>query len=200
MSWSLDIIDGWVETALRNIGYSETLAKDGAFAVTWLQQRNAPGVAAMAQHIDFLSAYKLTPKQDGDESGQCPIRVGRRFKHDGINAPQSVHKLRQPLLLIPFISDSPGVLSWDGYELPFSDDEFSIEYERKTLRAILVAEADVTWQKLSPAPNNRQASHLTEVPSRDLAYVKTLQHYAGTLERPEPSDGDDPTNNTSSSP
>jgi len=61
MSWPIENVASWVSTAMREIGYSEELAEQGAYAVCWLQQRNAPGVAAMAQHIDFLSAYALTP-------------------------------------------------------------------------------------------------------------------------------------------
>jgi len=178
MSWPLNTIELWVTLAMVKIGCAQS--------VCWLQQRDAPGVAAMAQHIDFLSAYELTPKHRGDEAGQCPITLGQSLLQKPQPAPQTFTQVRQPLLLIPFLAKSPGTVTWNNTEIPFSNQLFSIPFERKSLRDILIVAADVHWSKSAEKASDSATPLLEEVPARNLMYVKTLQHYAGTLPPPVP--------------
>jgi len=192
MSWSLDTVVDWVKGALLKVGYDDELADWGASSVRWLQQNDAPGVAAMAQHIDFLSAYQLTPRQDGDAKGTCPIQLGHRIRQEQLIAPQTFPSVRQPLLLIPALANNPGLVRWDQVVLSFSEAalEQKIEHDNKTLRKLHVTSADVVWEAKTAATEDwPETDPTTEVPSRDLVYVKTLQHYAGTLPPREPLDG-----------
>jgi len=98
---------------------------------------------------------------------------------------QSFTQLRQPLLLIPFLTPWHGTLSWEGVELALTGGELNIEYERKTLRKLLVPEASVYWSGASTATTAPAPTLLDDIPSRDLLFIKTLQHYAKVLPRPE---------------
>lgn len=199
MSWTYPTLEPWVKTALMNIGYTESESLLGAHCVTWLQQRGAPGVAAMAQHIDFLSAYQITPKQGGDATAQCPIKLSELLQANTDTSTQVFSDVRQPLLLLPALAKHLGTVRWNEIELTLNNDRFDIEYERKTLRQILVEKTDVCWQPNCPtldndaqttaAPSNRHMELITEIPARELVYIKTLQHYAGALPPREPLDG-----------
>jgi len=182
MSWPLDDVKAWVKTALSNMGYSEELASAGSWSVGWLQERDAPGVAAIAQHIDFLSAYQLRAKQSNDDAS-CPIRVGLGVQQRALQAPQTFCSVRQPLLLLPFLAETPSTASWKDVNLAFSHDGISIEYERKVLRTILVSKADVSWAYHPAETGTSTSQPMNEVRSRELVYIKTIQHYAGNLKR-----------------
>ena len=197
MSWSFDTIESWVSTALTNVGYSSEQALIGARSVTWLQQHHAPGVAAMAQHIDFLSAYKLTPTHGGDKDALCPILLSESLQSLTDLKAQTFANVRQPLLLIPCLAQYGGVVQWPDFQTDLSERSFNIEYERKSLRAVLLSCVDVVWGP-SNAPSNRHITLATEILPRELVYVKTLQHYAGTLPPPELLDTIGDTDNTSS--
>lgn len=221
MSWSFNTLEQWVNAALINIGYTESEARLGANSVTWLQQRGAPGVAAMAQHIDFLSAYELTPNQGGDANAQCPIQLSESLQAqtNSTNSAQTFNGVRQPLLLLPALAKNTGTVRWNEYELDLHSAyqaghqaaQLNIEYERKTLRQVLIEKTDVHWEPRAAdsgvdvgatpantskdAPSNCHLEVLTDIPARELAYVKTLQHYAGALPPREPLDGAPTTDN-----
>jgi len=199
MSWTFDTLEPWVKTALNNIGYTQSEAELGAQAVTWLQQRGAPGVAAMAQHIDFLSAYQLTPNQGGDASASCPIKLSAALQRNSSSSAEVFNSVRQPLLLLPELAKHTGTVRWNAFELSLNHTLLNIEYERKTLRQVLIEKADVHWtpnasddqfdDENSTAPSNCHSNLYTQIPARELVYVKTLQHYAGALPPREPLDG-----------
>ena len=198
MSWSFDTLEQWVKTALLNIGYTESEALLGAHSVTWLQQRRAPGVAAIAQHIDFLSAYQFTPKHGGDANAVCPIKLSATLKETKNALPQSFKAVRQPLLLLPTLAQHADTVRWNDFELELRNSQLNIEYERKTLRQVLIEKTDVHWQlntSQNAAPSNCHPDLAAEIPSRELVYVKTLQHYAGTLPPREALDGAPTTDN-----
>jgi len=234
MSWSFDTVESWVNTALMNLGYTAAQAQLGAQSVTWLQQRHAPGVAALAQHIDFISAYKFTPTQGGDKEAHCPIVLSDSLQSHNDISEQTFQNVRQPLLLLPTLAKFGGVVRWEEFETDLTTTSLDIEYERKSLRKVLLTSVDVQWVptgadefisnsgltrdvdnpantdnlgEINPqnAPSNRHSSDAadmaelaTEILSRELVYVKTVQHYAGTLPPPEPLDNNDDTDNTSS--
>ena len=199
MSWNFNTVEPWVKAALLNIGYNESQALLGAWCVTWLQQRGAPGVAAMAQHIDFLSAYQLTPKQGGDANATCPIMLSETLLDAMTATEQTFNGVRQPLLLLPTLATQSGTVSWNEFKLTLNGTRLDIEYERKTLRQVLVEKANIQWvprtvttatkEEFQTVPNNRHSSLLTEISTRELVYVKTIQHYAGALPTREPLDG-----------
>ncbi len=203
MSWPLDTVEEWVKTALLRLGYSENQANIGSQSVTTLQQRNAPGVAAIAQHMDFLSAYKLTPNDDEQDDASCPILVAESIKGMAKeNIPHTFAAVRQPLLLVPALVDAGGSghVNWNDTQLPIHRGLMDIDPDRKTLRTLLVEKADVRWSPLANSQTYDESRYLTEIPSRELVYVKTVQHYAGTLPPREPLDGADTSDNSSSSP
>jgi len=221
MSWSYETIEQWVNSALLNCGYSESEAQLGADSVTWLQQRGAPGVAAMAQHIDFLSAYELTPNQGGDLYALCPIQLSAALhaQAESTQSAKTFSDVRQPLLLLPVLAKHAGTVHWNDYVLELNDARLNIEYQRKTLRQVLIEKTDVHWEpnqigkanesvatgssdiEAEPTSANEAAPSychmnlLTEIPARELVYIKTLQHYAGALPPREPLDGAPTTDN-----
>jgi len=224
MSWSYDTVEAWVNTALTKLGYKPAQAQLGAQSVIWLQQRHAPGLAAMAQHIDFISAYQFTPAQGGDNEAQCPILLSESLQTETVIDAQTFKSVRQPLLLLPTLARIGGVVQWDEFETDLTQQSLNIEYERKSLRKVLVPNMDVQWTPKTKselpahaiqhgshasagvepmdgqadAPSNRHQALATEILPRELVYVKTVQHYAGTLPPAEPLDNIDPTDNTSS--
>ena len=102
----------------RGAGMAWGLAEEASEAVVWLQSRGLPGVPALCR---YLSAYQLqkplllkwTGIQHEDNTiPYCPLTIGTAISDEAITIPSDVSTgislglIRQPILLLPFISAS----------------------------------------------------------------------------------------------
>ena len=118
MSWSLGETRALALKAARGAGMAWGLAEEASEAVVWLQSRGLPGVPALCR---YLSAYQLqkplllkwTGIQHEDNTiPYCPLTIGTAISDEAITIPSDVGTgislglIRQPILLLPFISAS----------------------------------------------------------------------------------------------
>jgi hypothetical protein len=189
LGWPLAHVETWVFMACYNVGYTDHQAQVAAESVGWLQQRNAPGVAAIAQHIDFLSAYGMTPNQHGDAHAQCPIMMACALQEHQSQPSKVLKDVRQPLLLVPTLARTASKIRWGSVEILGIDASIDIPNDKTLLKELLVPQADVMWAQWPDAPAPSPTTVLTHVPPSALLYIKTLQHYANALPPREPLDG-----------
>ncbi len=189
LGWPLAHVETWVFMACYNVGYTDHQAQVAAESVGWLQERNAPGVAAMAQHIDYLSTHGMTPNQQGDTHAQCPVMMACALQENKSQPGKVLKDIRQPLLLVPTLARTASKIRWGSVEVLGIDAPMDTPNDKAYLNALLVPKADVMWTAWPEAPESSASSLLTHVPPSAILYIKTLQHYARALPPREPLDG-----------
>ena len=118
MSWSLGETRALAIKAARGAGLSWGLAEEAGFSVHWLQARGAPGVAALADYLQWRASVTtsstkalLSPSTTDDitrydkryDKTICPIQLGCTILDSGI-ALEGTYPVYQPLLLVPFFA------------------------------------------------------------------------------------------------
>ena len=114
MSWSLGEVQALAIKAARGAGMPWGMAEEAGFAARWLQTRNAPGLAALAFYLEWRDGF------DEPDLGLCPIRIGTAIMDTQGDVPNRLGRVRQPLLLAPFLAGSTGsglALRWDTTEM-----------------------------------------------------------------------------------
>ena len=126
MSWSLGETSALVTKAAHGAGMSWGLAEEAGFAVAWLQARNLPGVAVFSRYLSgrdsaFLVNWpepitnplekKSAENKPRYEKFYCPFMVGTAFADGAIPIATKLDKVREPLLLVPFIALRAGATS-----------------------------------------------------------------------------------------
>jgi hypothetical protein len=118
VSWSLGETGALALKAARGAGMPWGLAEEASEAVSWLQARNLPGVSALCRYLNWYQLQKpLFPKWTGIQIEDntipyCPFVVGTAISDGAIkmspdvNTKVSLGFIRQPLLLLPFVSSS----------------------------------------------------------------------------------------------
>tara|TARA_B100001540_G_scaffold306831_1_gene319369 strand:- start:129 stop:818 length:690 start_codon:yes stop_codon:yes gene_type:complete len=111
--WSRGEISDLTLKAARGAGLTWGLAEEASEAVIWLQARGFPGLAAFCCYISWYRFQKLeyTGMPGISEKGSplCPFATGAAIS-DGViklpidNTKMSLGLIRQPILLLPFIS------------------------------------------------------------------------------------------------
>jgi len=110
MSWSLSEAASLAVKATRGAGYPWGLAQEAGYAIRWLQANGAPGVAALANHLQGMenSRYELAYHSKDAELKKsrinCPIKMGAAIMDRAIPVGNELGQVYQPVLLIPFIS------------------------------------------------------------------------------------------------
>ena len=120
MSWSLGETRALTLKAARGVGMAWGLAEEASEAVIWLQARGLPGVSALCRYLNWYQLQKLLfPKWTGslikdNTIPYCPFIIGTAI-FDGVvkikpdadaNTEASLGLIRQPLLLLPFVSST----------------------------------------------------------------------------------------------
>ena len=118
MSWSLGETGALTLKAARGAGMPWGLAEEAREAVIWLQARGLPGVPAICRYLNWYQLQKpLYPKWtavliEDNTIPYCPFVIGTAISDGAIKMPLNVNAkislglIRQPLLLLPFISSS----------------------------------------------------------------------------------------------
>jgi hypothetical protein len=118
VSWSLGETRALALKAARGAGMPWGLAEEASEAIMWLQARGLPGVSALCCYLNWYQLQKsLFPKWTGiliedNTIPYCPFVIGTAISDGAIKMPSglstkaSLGLIRQPLLLLPFVSSS----------------------------------------------------------------------------------------------
>jgi hypothetical protein len=177
MNWSLGEVRALAVKAGRGAGMPWGLAEEAGFAVHWLEAHGAPGAAALSRHLEGGPIL----------NNACPILRGVEWMDAGIIPTGSVGAVRQPLLLLPFLSsvakERPHQLIWPGVRVMFASEGIAAA---PRLSELLVPKADC---EVVPAePLHGIVSHKTRVDAFEGAAIEILARlsartYAPATER-----------------
>lgn len=174
MSWSLGEVRALAIKAARGAELPWGMAEEAGFAVRWLQANGAPGAAALAAYLDW---------RDGRCEGVhdlCPIALGTALMDAGRGVPDSLGRVRTPLLLAPFVArcaPSGMQVEWPGARLTVSEAGLVSEAPRA---ALLVDEADCTATRTVALVNEAT----TRVPQTEADALATLTRFAARTYAP----------------
>jgi len=112
------------KTASKGAGLPWGLAEEASFAVSWLEQRNQPGVEVLARYLQSIG-------QPNDYRAKfCPIGSGSWISDSGSWSGSFPLEVRQPLLLVPFIAQTLTknslLLTWLKNKILISRDHVQI--------------------------------------------------------------------------
>ncbi len=124
MTWSLGETQDLATRASKGAGLPWGLAEEASFAVKWLEQRDLPGVEALAKYLEAIG-------QPNDyHAGFCPIGNGSWISDSSSWLGSFPLEVRQPVLLVPFIAQvikqNSLVLSWSGNRVLLSANDATI--------------------------------------------------------------------------
>ena len=174
MSWSLGEVRALAIKAARGVEMPWGMAEEAGFAVRWLQANEAPGAAALAAYLEW---------RDGKCEGVhdlCPIALGTALMDAGRGVPEALGRVRQPLLLAPFVArciPSGMDLRWQGVCLTVSEAGMVTDAPRDTL---LTDEADCTAQR--SIAQVREA--VNRVPETEAEALAALTRFAARTYAP----------------
>jgi hypothetical protein len=118
VSWSLGETGALALKAARGAGMTWGLAEEASEAVIWLQARGLPGVSALCLYLNWYQLQKsLFPNWtailiEDNTIPYCPFVIGTAISDGAVKIPPDVNTkaslglIRQPLLLLPFVSSS----------------------------------------------------------------------------------------------
>ena len=106
MTWSLREISTLAVKAARGSGMEWGLAEEAGYAVSWLQRRKLPGVAALCKYLSWRQTGTLSvwPNKTGEKHHYCPIAIGAAYGDGAFGDEVQLPHIRSPLLLIPFVA------------------------------------------------------------------------------------------------
>lgn len=174
MSWSLGEIKALAMKAARGGGMPWGMAEEAGFAVRWLQEQDAPGAAALALYLD----WRDTP--GAFDHDLCPICLGTALMDCGRPVPERLGRVRQPLLLAPFIAScapSGMTLAWGEIVLILSEAGLVTDAPRE---ALLTAEAECSANRTAA----RVAETVMRVPESEAQAVARLTEFAARTYAP----------------
>ena len=174
MSWSLGEAKALAIKAARGGGMPWGMAEEAGFAVRWLQSYGLPGLEALADYLDWRDGQ---PPLTHD---LCPIALGTALSDAGRGIPANLGKVRQPLLLAPFIAlcaPSGRCLRWDGFEGVISEAGMITTAGRGVL---LTEEASCTSERAVA----RVAATASRVPETEARAIERLNQFAARTYAP----------------
>ncbi len=110
ISWSLGETAALAIKAARGAGMPWGLADETGFAVSWLQARGIPGLAALCRYLNWRDYGTLTqwPNSTTGASCYCPIAIGAAYLDGALSAVITIETIREPVLILPFIAMRSG--------------------------------------------------------------------------------------------
>ncbi|MGB2320344.1 MAG: DUF3726 domain-containing protein [Candidatus Puniceispirillum sp.] len=177
VSWSLGEIGALALKAARGAGMSWGLAEEARHAVVWLAHRGAPGVGALCRHLNWYKSQATTP------SSNCPIAVGAAISDGAIALPANLGNIREPLLLVPFISACAHHNQWmldiGNISIDISKNGFSCKIIDTAL-LIDNAECRISPERLSPETiaKHKAATSTNRIRATASACIKTFETFA----------------------
>lgn len=153
------------------------LAEEASHAVIWLAHRGAPGVASLCRHLYWYKSQAATPSES------CPITLGAAISDGAIDLHSDLGIIREPLLLVPFISACARHNEWalhiDSLTIDISANGFSSDM---ITTALLIdhAECKISPQQLPPetVAAHKATASIRRIPATASACIKTFETFA----------------------
>ena len=181
-SWSLGETGALALKAARGAGMDWGLAEEASHAVIWLAHRGAPGVAALCR---YLNSYN---KNAENRTETCPISIGAAISDGAIALPSDLGAVREPLLLVPFISagidhDAADHNAWElligKVTIDISANGFSSDIINTAL-LIDSAPCRISAKQLSTAmiASHKTTASINRISATSSACIKTFEAFA----------------------
>lgn len=177
ISWSLGETGALALKAARGAGMSWGLAEEASHAVIWLVNHGAPGIASLCRHLIWYHA------NNANSPDKCPIAVGAAISDGAIALPADLGTIREPLLLVPFISACAGQTGWvlhiDRFTIDISVNGFSSDIINIAL-LIENAKCRITLGRLSTEDiaTHKTTASKNRIPATASACIKTFEEFA----------------------
>ena len=181
MSWSLGETAALATKAARGSGLSWGLADETGWAVSWLQARSMPGLAALCQYLKWRCNGRLTRWPNRPTSGAfyCPIALGTAYMDGALPIDLTIDNVREPLLLLPFIAkrndDQPMQVDFGDVSIHLATNGVFSPYLDTTL---LINEAKCTIKSDNNPPPMKPYKLVSRVPSYFFECVTALDDFA----------------------
>ena len=181
ISWSLGETAALATKAARGAGMPWGLADETGGAVCWLQARSMPGLTALCQYLKWRCNGSVTRWPNRPISGgfYCPIALGTAYMDGALPIDLTINKVREPLLLLPFIAkrndkqpmqvdfgDMSIHLTTNGVSSPHFDN------------ALLINQAKCTIKNANNPPTMKPYTLVSRVPSYFFECVTALDEFA----------------------
>ena len=181
MSWSLGETAALATKAARGAGMPWGLADETGIAVSWLQSRGIPGLAALCRYLKWRKNGRVTRWPDHPNGGACycPIALGTAYMDGVLSATITIENIREPLLMLPFITkrhdDQPMQVDFDDMSIHLSEDGISTRYLGT---ALLISEANCTISHATDTAAMTPYELTQRVPSYFFGCVTALDEFA----------------------
>lgn len=194
-SWSVGEARALAIKAARGVGMTWGEAEEAGFALGWLTRHNAPGITAICRYLSFYDQSVKSgdaPLRWPDKSAQgwfCPIGIGAALSDGAIPTPQALARVREPLLLLPFLAklahDDQAVMlelsaeqtAGNSVQITVSKDGFSSNVEA-TAMLISQANCQISRTDLPVQTTHSQSDKLVRVQSTASACISALGGFA----------------------
>lgn len=181
ISWSLGETAALATKAARGAGMPWGLADETGGAVSWLQGRGMPGLAALCRYLKWRSIGSLARWPDCPAGGAfyCPIAIGTAYMDGALSVELTIENVREPLLLLPFIAkrndNQPMQVNYGNMSIHLSKNNVFSPYLETTL---LINQAKCTVKNADDPPGMKPYEFANRVPSYFFGCVKALDEFA----------------------
>ena len=181
ISWSFGETAALATKAARGAGMPWGLADETGVAVSWLQARGIPGLAALCRYLKWQKNGPLTrwPDPPAGKSCYCPIALGTAYIDGVLPATITIESIREPVLMLPFIAkrntDQPMQVDLGDMSSHLSKDCVFSPYLNTTL---LISQANCTINHATHTAAMTPYELTQRVPSYFFGCVAVLNEFA----------------------
>ena len=181
ISWSLGETEALATKAARGAGMPWGLADETGGAVSWLQARSLPGLAALCEYLKWRRNGSVTRWPNRPTSGAfyCPIALGTAYIDGVLPATITIESIREPVLMLPFIAkrntDQPMQVDLGGMSIHLSEDGVFSPYLDT---ALLISQANCTINHTTGTAAMTPYELTQRVPSYFFGCVTVLDEFA----------------------
>ena len=181
ISWSLGETAALAIKAARGAGMPWGLADETGMAVSWLQSRSIPGLAALCRYLKWRENGRVTrwPERPAGKTCYCPIALGAAYMDGALPATLTIDSIREPVLMLPFITkrnnDQPMQIDLGDVSIQLSKDGI---FTPCLDTALLISQANCTINRATNTPAVSPYELTQRVPSYFFGCVSVLNEFA----------------------
>ena len=181
ISWSISETAALATKAARGAGMTWGFADETGGAVSWLQARGMPGLAALCRYLKWRGSGSLAhwPDCATGEAFYCPIALGAAYMDGALPVELTIDNIREPLLLLPFIAkrndNQPMQVNFGNMSIHLSNTDVFSPYVDT---ALLIKQANCTVKNADGPLCMRPYEFASRVPSHFFGCVNALDEFA----------------------
>ena len=157
------------------------LADETGMAVSWLQSRSIPGLAALCRYLKWRENGRVTrwPDRPAGKTCYCPIALGTAYMDGALPGTLTIDSIREPVLMLPFITkrnnDQPMQIDLGDVSIQLSKDGI---FTPCLDTALLISQANCTINRATNTPAVSPYELTQRVPSYFFGCVSVLNEFA----------------------